>query len=155
MGVERSAGNEVATSAWPLDLATFADDEGNAVRITVSGPSSTSADGLAAEIVVDTPFVSGQLALFLPKWRLDAWGAALDRLAAGEDVTWLGVERGPTVWVRLTGERDCPEILVEDDLVSMASVRVPVDLPADWIATHRRLLAAVLETQAREMRGVL
>lgn len=127
------------------DLAVLADDEGNAVRITVLGPSSGGFGGLAAEIVVDTPFVTGRLELFLSKGRLDAWAEALDRLQAGEDIAWLHVERGPSVFICLSGERDCPEVVIEDDLVSMASVRIPIDLPADWIATHRHLLAAVLE----------
>jgi hypothetical protein len=134
-----------------LNLAVLADDEGNAVRVTVFGPSSTVDGALAAEIAVNTPFVAGRLALTLWRSRLEAWGSALDALAAGEDATWLGAERGPTVSIVLAGERDCPEIVVADELGSMASVRVPVDLPADWIENQRRLLGAVLDTWGRRL----
>lgn len=129
----------------PLDLALFADDEGNTVRITVLGPLRSVVGGLEAEIFVDTTFVTGRLQLALWKTRLDAWSAALDRLEAGEDVRWLHVERGPSVSVQLEGGRGCPEIVIEDDLLSMAIVRVPVALPDDWIETNRTLLSAVLD----------
>ncbi|WP_328551420.1 MULTISPECIES: DUF5959 family protein [unclassified Streptomyces] len=127
-----------------LDLALLCDDEGNCVRITVLGPLRGVAGGLAAEIVVDTPFVSGRVDLALWRSRLVSWGEALDRLEAGEDIAWLQVQRGPSVFIHLDGQRDCPEVVVEDVLVSMAAVRVPIDLPADWIETHRHLLASVL-----------
>lgn len=131
-------------TAVQLDLALFCDDEGNSVRITVLGALQGVAGGLAAEIVVDTPFVAGRVNLSLWRSRLTSWGEALDRLEAGEDIAWLHVQRGPSVFIHLSGERDCPEVVVEDDLVSMVTVRVPIDLPADWIATHRRLLGTVL-----------
>ncbi|MFD6922419.1 DUF5959 family protein [Streptomyces sp. NPDC059944] len=47
--------------------------------------------------------------------------------------------------LNLSGERACPEVVVEDVLDSMTAVWVPIDLPDDWIATHRGLLAAVLD----------
>lgn len=133
------------------DLALFADSEGNAVRITVLGPAPSAAGVLAAEIVVDTTFVAGRLDLPLWKSRLESWRKMLDRLETGEDGSWLHVERGPTVSIRLTGERDCPEVVIEDDLLSMVIVRVPVDLPDDWIATHRRLLTKLLDVWGSEL----
>ncbi|MFC5182886.1 DUF5959 family protein [Actinomadura harenae] len=132
-------------TAERLDLALLRDDEGNSVRITVLGPLQGVAGGLSAEIVVDTPFVAGRVALSLWRSRLTEWGEALDRLGAGEDIAWLHVQRGPAVHIHLNGERDCPEVVVEDVLVSMTTVRVPIDLPSDWIATHRGMLAAVLD----------
>ncbi|MFC8450008.1 DUF5959 family protein [Kitasatospora sp. NPDC057223] len=132
-------------AAHRLDLALLCDDEGNSVRITVLGPLPGAAGGLAAEIVVDTPFVAGRLALSLCRSRLTSWAEALDRLEAGEDVALTHVRRGPSVFIRLNGVRDCPEVVVDDDLASMATVRVPVDLPSDWVATHRGRLAAVLD----------
>ncbi|WP_327180514.1 DUF5959 family protein [Streptomyces sp. NBC_01334] len=71
-------------------------------------------------------------------------GEALDRPEAGEDIAWLHVQRGPSVFIHLNGQRDCPEVVVDDDLTSMATVRVPIDLPTDWIETHRHLLGFVL-----------
>ncbi|MFJ4846801.1 MULTISPECIES: DUF5959 family protein [unclassified Streptomyces] len=138
-----SAGGDVVTVGG-LDLALLRDDEGNSVRITVLGPLQGVHGGLAAEIVVDTPFVSGRVDLSLWRSRLTSWGEALTRLESGEDIAWLHVQRGPSVFIDLNGERDCPEVVVEDVLVSMATVRVPIDLPANWIETHRLLLADVL-----------
>ncbi|GAA1234580.1 hypothetical protein GCM10009665_25970 [Kitasatospora nipponensis] len=132
-------------TAERLDLTLLCDDEGNSVRITVLGPLQGVAGGLSAEIVVDTPFVAGRVALSLWRSRLNSWAEALDRLEAGEDIAWLHVQRGPSLYIHLNGERGCPEVVVEDDLVSMTTVRVPIDLPDAWIATHRELLAAVLE----------
>ncbi|MFD8914654.1 DUF5959 family protein [Streptomyces sp. NPDC059575] len=131
-------------TAGHLDLAHMCDDEGNSVRITVLGPLQGVAGGLAAEIVVDTPFVAGRVDLSLWRSRLTSWADALVRLEAGEDIAWLHVQRGPSVYIRLKGERDCPEVVVEDKLISMTTVRVPIDLPSDWVATHRSLLSAVI-----------
>ncbi|MFJ9771409.1 DUF5959 family protein [Kitasatospora sp. NPDC101157] len=130
--------------AGQLDLALFRDDEGNSVRITVLGPLQGVSGGLHAEIVVDTPFVTGRVKLSLWRSRLTSWSEALDRLEAGEDIAWLQAQRGASVLIQLDGERGCPEVVVEDDLFSMVTVRVPIDLPPDWIATHRHLLSAVL-----------
>ncbi|MFI9393055.1 DUF5959 family protein [Streptomyces bauhiniae] len=68
---------------------------------------------------------------------------ALDRLDAGEDVHWMDMDRGASVQVQLSGERDCPEVVVEDESGSMATVRVPVGLPDGWIDDHRRRLRQV------------
>ncbi|WP_327395727.1 DUF5959 family protein [Streptomyces phaeochromogenes] len=129
----------------PTDLALLADEEGNSVRITVLGRHPRMVAGLAAEIVVETPFVRGRLELALWRRRLEAWGHALDAaFDRGEDIAWMTVERGPSISIRLTGERDCPEVIVEDDTISMATVCVPVDLPRNWIDSHRRKLRDVL-----------
>ncbi|MFD6819866.1 DUF5959 family protein [Streptomyces sp. NPDC060085] len=137
------AGINLETAAQ-LNLALFRDDEGNSVRITVLGALQGVDGGLAAEIVVDTPFVAGRVDLSLWRSRLTSWGEALDRLEAGEDIAWLHVQRGPSLSIHLSGERGCPELVVEDALSSMATVRVPMDLPAGWIGTQRLLLGAVL-----------
>ena len=56
-----------------------------------------------------------------------------------------GDEQGPSIWIHLTGERDCPEVVVEDESGSMVTVRVPIVPPDDWIADHRRRLREVME----------
>ncbi|MFD3379672.1 MULTISPECIES: DUF5959 family protein [unclassified Streptomyces] len=129
----------------PTDLALLADEEGNSVRITVLGRHPRMVAGLAAEIVVETPFVRGRLELSLWRRRLETWGHALDAaLHRGEDIAWMTVERGPSISIRLTGERDCPEVIVEDVTISMATVCVPVDLPGNWIDSHLEKLRDVL-----------
>jgi hypothetical protein len=126
-----------------VDLVHLADPEGNAVHVTVLGPHPHWPEALAAQIVVATPFVQGMLDLAVWPRDLAAWSAALDRLAAGDDISWMQMSRGPTLSIRLHGERDCPEITVEDEYLSMVTVRVPVDLEDGWIEDHRVRLAAV------------
>ena len=77
--------------------------------------------------------------------RLESWAEVLDRLEAGEDAAWMGMSSGPSVFIQLTGERDCPEVVVEDESGSMVTVRVPLVPPDDWIADHRRRLRQVMD----------
>ncbi|MEU3398791.1 DUF5959 family protein [Streptomyces filamentosus] len=121
------------------ELILLADDEGNSVTVDVLGA------GLEAEIVVRTPFVSGRIALVLCASKLESWAAALNRLDAGEDAAWMEMSNGPSIFIRLTGERDCPEVVVEDESGSMVTVRVPVVPPDDWIADHRERLQQVMD----------
>jgi len=129
----------------PRELISLADDEGNSVSVNVLGRNPRWTAGLDAEIVVRTPFVSGRIDLAQDVARLKAWAVALDRLDAGEDVAWMEMSRGPSIWIHLTGERDCPEVVVEDESGSMVTVRVPIVPPDDWIADHRRRLREVME----------
>lgn len=127
----------------PRELLLLADDEGNSVTVNVLGRDRGWAAGLDAEIVVRTPFVSGRVRLVLSASKLKSWGEALERLDAGEDAGWMEMDRGPSISIQLRGERDCPEVVVEDETVSMVTVRVPVVPPDDWIADHRRRLDQV------------
>ncbi|SFY47838.1 DUF5959 family protein [Streptomyces sp. F-1] len=129
----------------PTQLIRLADDEGNSVTVDVLGLDPRWRAGLRAEIVVRTPFVSGRLGLALTDSRLTDWGDALDRLDAGTDVAWMEMERGPSLFVQLDGERGCPEAVVEDESGSMVTVRVPVVPPDDWIADHRRRLRRIVD----------
>ncbi|MET7617902.1 DUF5959 family protein [Streptomyces sp. NPDC005408] len=96
-----------------------------------------------AGLVVSTPFVSGSIDLVLSASKLESWAVALNRLDAGEDVAWMEWDRGPSLFVQLNGERDCPEVVVEDESGSMVTVRVPVVPPDDWIAAHQQRLHRV------------
>ncbi|MFD8720822.1 DUF5959 family protein [Streptomyces sp. NPDC059629] len=129
----------------PRELISLADDEGNSVTVNVLGRSPTWSGGLDAEIVVGTPFVSGRCHLVLSVSKLQSWSDALNRLDAGEDVAWMEMSRGASISIRLIGERDCPEVVVEDESGSMVSVRVPIALPDGWIADHRRRLHQLME----------
>ncbi|MFF8278531.1 DUF5959 family protein [Streptomyces lateritius] len=62
----------------------------------------------------------------------------MNRPDAGEDLAWMEMRSGPSVFIRLAGERDCTEVVVEDESGSMATVRVPLVPPDDWIADHRQ-----------------
>ncbi|MFG1808171.1 DUF5959 family protein [Streptomyces sp. NPDC049040] len=129
----------------PRELISLADDEGNSVAVNVHGRNPRWTAGLDAEIVVKTPFVSGRIHLGLDVGRLKKWADTLDRLDAGEDAAWMKMSRGPSIVVQLTGERDCPEVAVEDVSGSMVTVRVPLVPPDDWIADHRRRLRLVMD----------
>ncbi|MET9463679.1 DUF5959 family protein [Streptomyces sp. NPDC006544] len=83
----------------------------------------------------------GEAVLYASK--LESWADALDRLDAGEDVAWMEMSNGPSLFIRLTGEHDCPEVVVEDESGSMVTVRVPIVPPDDWIADHRERLRQV------------
>ncbi|MFE9052756.1 DUF5959 family protein [Streptomyces rubiginosohelvolus] len=129
----------------PRELILLADDEGNGVSVNVLGRSPGWTAGLDAEIVVKTPFVSGRIDLALYVARLESWADALDRLDAGDDVAWMAMSSGPSIFIQLTGERDCPEVIVEDESGSMVTVRVPLVPPDDWVADHRRRLRQVMD----------
>ena len=79
------------------------------------GPLLGVSAALAAEIVVDTPFVSGRLDLSLSQSQLDSWSRALDQLEAGEDIAWLHVQRGPSVFIHLTGQYPCTVVFPLDE----------------------------------------
>ncbi|MFF3751741.1 DUF5959 family protein [Streptomyces sp. NPDC002018] len=128
----------------PRELISLADDEGNSVTVNVLGRDPRWSAGLDAEIVVRTPFVSGRIDLVLSISKLESWADALNRLDAGEDVAWMEWDRGPSIWIQLSGERDCPEVVVEDESGSMVTVRVPLVPPDDWIAAHQQRLHRVM-----------
>ncbi|GGS19826.1 hypothetical protein GCM10010284_61380 [Streptomyces rubiginosohelvolus] len=129
----------------PRELISLADDEGNGVSVNVLGRSPGWTAGIDAEIVVKTPFVSGRIDLALYVARLESWADALDRLDAGDDVAWMAMSSGPSIFIQLTGERDCPEVIVEDESGSMVTVRVPLVPPDDRVADHRRRLRQVMD----------
>ncbi|HET6860755.1 MAG TPA: DUF5959 family protein [Streptomyces sp.] len=135
----------------PMDLVLLEDEEANRVRVTVLGEypqepgGSSRSAGLRAEVVVETPFVSGREDLALWSSRLEEWRQALDRLSAGEDAGWMTVGSGLSLFIRLKGERDCPEVVVEEATSSMVTVRVPIDLPEGWIEDHRQRLRTLLD----------
>ncbi|MEU8546286.1 DUF5959 family protein [Streptomyces roseoverticillatus] len=129
----------------PRELISLANDEGNSVTANVLGRDPGWSAGLNAEIVVRTPFVSGRINLVLSTSKLEGWADALNRLDSGEDIAWMEWDRGPSISIQLTGERDCPEVVVEDESGSMVTVRVPLVLPDDWIADHRQRLQQVTD----------
>lgn len=128
----------------PRELISLADDEGNRVTVNVLGRNPRWEAGLEAEIVVRTSFVVGRCYLALYVSKLESWSDALNRLEAGEDVAWMEMSRGASIFIRLSGERDCPEVVVEDESGSMVTVRVPIALPDNWIADHRQRLHQVM-----------
>ena len=127
---------------FPYELVRLSDGE-NEVRITIVSAEST--DMWEAEITVRSMFVEGSTLLMLYPAKLRSWARALDSLAAGEDVTWMESSNGPTIRIRLDGTYDCQEVEVEDESISMVTVRVPIALEDDWVADHRARLARFID----------
>ncbi|MFD0402443.1 DUF5959 family protein [Kitasatospora sp. NPDC127121] len=118
----------------PFELVRLTDSE-NEVRITVN--SLEDSDFWEAEIAVTSLFVKGSTLLMLSRAKVESWRQALESLQLGHDIIWMRTDRGPTVSVHLDGERDCPDIVVEDESISMVTVRIPIALEEGWIADHQ------------------
>ncbi|MFG2912333.1 DUF5959 family protein [Kitasatospora sp. NPDC048298] len=127
---------------FPFELVRLTDFE-NEVRITVL--SSEGSAFWEAEIAVTSMFVKGSTLLMLSRAKLEAWQQALESLKLGHDIIWMQTDRGPTVSVQLDGERDCPDIIVEDESISMVTVRIPIALEEGWIAEHQARVNRFIE----------
>lgn len=90
-----------------------------------------------AKIEITSLFVRGATLLVLSRPKLESWTQALEALSLGQDITWMQTDRGPTVSIQLEGERDCPEVVVEDESISMVTVRIPIALEEGWVASHQ------------------
>ncbi|MER8044801.1 DUF5959 family protein [Streptomyces sp. NPDC094032] len=127
---------------FPFELVHLTDEE-NVVRITVLEPMGD--DMWEAEIEVTSLFVKGKTLLVLFSSKLDAWAEALKSLAEGQDIVWMSEHNGPTVRIELEGGNDCPDVIVEDETISMVTVRVPIALEGDWITDHKERLRRFVE----------
>ncbi|MEU0073175.1 DUF5959 family protein [Streptomyces sp. NPDC006332] len=127
---------------FPFELVRLTDFE-NEVRIVVQ--SSMDGGFWEAQIEITSLFVKGSTLLVLSQSKLEAWAQALDVLSLGQDVTWMQMDRGPTVSVQLEGERDCPEVVVEDESISMVTVRIPIALEDGWISDHQARIRRFIE----------
>ncbi|MFC5663138.1 DUF5959 family protein [Kitasatospora misakiensis] len=127
---------------FPFELVRLTDSE-NEIRITVHSPDGASF--WEAEIAVTSLFVKGSTLLMLSRAKLESWQQALDSLKLGHDIIWMHTDRGPTVSIQLDGERDCPEIVVEDESISMVTVRIPIALEEGWIADHQARVNQFIE----------
>ncbi|GLY01349.1 MULTISPECIES: DUF5959 family protein [Actinoplanes] len=126
---------------FPYELIRLSDDENEVVVTVLAAESPTLWE---AEIAVRSMFVSGRTLLMLFPSKFEEWAAALDRLAAGEDIAWMARHNGPTIRVFLDGARDCPDVEVDDESLSMVTVRIPIALEGDWIGDHRARLTRFL-----------
>ncbi|MCF4139034.1 DUF5959 family protein [Streptomyces sp. Tue 6430] len=142
------------TGQEAVDLIRLADDEGNSVVVRVTGRYMpgvlTGHDTLTANVLVTTGFVSGQLEVRLSPSDLVAWETALDSLAAGRDISWMG-GRAPEIRIELEGGRGCPDVIVDDVPGSMATVTVPVALEEGWVDDQRRRSDEVRRRWPREV----
>ncbi|WP_368858388.1 DUF5959 family protein [Streptomyces massasporeus] len=74
--------------------------------------------------------------------------------AIGRRLRWrcTSSSSGPSIFIELADERDCPEIVVEDESGSMVTVQVPLGPPDDWIADHQQRLQQVERPLTRPLR---
>lgn len=127
---------------FPFELVRLSDFE-NEVRIVVQ---SAMGDAFwEAKIEITSLFVKGSTLLVLSRPKLEAWAHALEALSLGQAITWMQTDRGPTVSVQLEGERDCPEVVVEDESISMVTVRIPIALEDGWIADNQARIRCFIE----------
>ncbi|MGW3136986.1 DUF5959 family protein [Streptomyces sp. NPDC001139] len=122
---------------FPYELMRLSGLE-NEVVITVLSPMGSPY--WEARIEVSSTFVKGGTLLVLSPLKLDSWAKALDELERGQDVVWMETDRGPTINIHLDGERDCPEVVVDDESLSMVTVRIPIALEEGWIDDQRNRL---------------
>ncbi|MFB6615484.1 DUF5959 family protein [Streptomyces sp. NPDC085524] len=127
---------------YPFELVRLTDFE-NEVRIVVLSPMDSTF--WEARIEVTSMFVKGSTLLVLSRPKIEAWVQALERLSLGQDVVWMESDRGPTVTIQLEGERDCQEVVVEDESISMVTVRIPIVFEDGWIADHQERVRRFLQ----------
>ena len=100
-----------------VDLIRLADLE-NSVTVRVVGrymPGVLQWHGfLNAEILVNSGFATARLSLCLAQPDLEAWGKALDVLAAGRSVGWLETGRTAELHIELGERADDAVVTVRD-----------------------------------------
>ena len=127
---------------FPYELVKLTDLE-NEVTVIVLSPMDSPF--WEARIAVTSTFVEGSTLLILSPSKLDSWAKPLDELERGQDVVWMETDRGPTIGIQLDGERDCPEVVVEDESLSMVTVRIPIALEKGWAADQQARLSRFRE----------
>ncbi|TQE37265.1 hypothetical protein Sipo7851_09645 [Streptomyces ipomoeae] len=100
----------------------------------------------AAEIVVESDFVSGRVGLQVSLDDLDEWERCLDALQAEEGAEWPA--GGRSAWVEVVPD-DPVEVMVHDSPSTQIAVRVPIDVGSEWLRENRLRLAGVREAVAR------
>jgi len=123
----------------PMDLIRL-EGEGNSVVLRISGRERREDLGvtgvefevLAAEFLVDTPFVRGSLRAWVFPEELRQWQEALDALDAGQDIAWREGVRGPELHIERDGDGERVHVTVRDDSMSLTAVTVTVPLADAW-----------------------
>jgi len=134
----------------PIDLIRL-EGNGNSVVLRITGPAgregTAPAGSLAAEFVVDTPFVRGTLATLLAPGDLREWQECLDALDAGQDIAWCDRQRIPSLSVERDADGDdrC-HVSVKDHHPSPTEVTVTVPLVDAWFDDAYRRLEQVCDT---------
>ncbi|WP_225836192.1 DUF5959 family protein [Streptomyces sp. NK08204] len=139
----------------PIDLIRL-EGEGNSVVLRITGRETRAGRNgagpvpetgvLAAEFLVDTPFVRGSLRTWLQAEDLRQWQKALDRLDTGLDSAWREHTRAPWLFIELDDDDDRCRVTIEDHSMSLTAVTVTVPLTDAWFDDAYRRLDTVWET---------
>ncbi|MFE2992718.1 DUF5959 family protein [Streptomyces sp. NPDC059262] len=100
----------------------------------------------AAEIVVESGFVTGRLGLQVSLDDLDEWERCLDALQAEEGAEWPAGGRSARVEVV---PDDPMEVTVHDSPSTQIAVCVPIDVGSEWLRENRLRLAGVRKAVTR------
>ncbi|MEU4090615.1 DUF5959 family protein [Streptomyces aureus] len=104
-----------------------------------------------AEIVLQSGFVSGRVALVVSHEDLDEWERCLDALEAEEGAEWPA--GGRSAWVAVVPD-DPVELTVHDSPSTQIAVQVPIDVASDWLKENRLRLERVRAAVSADSKGV-
>jgi hypothetical protein len=138
----------VVDEVQAVELFRFADPvQSVTVEVRCSDPLLMGEERYyAAEIVVESDFVSGRVGLQVSLEDLDEWERCLDALQAEEGAEWPA--GGRSAWVEVVPD-DPVEVTVHDSPSTQIAVRVPIDVDSEWLRENRLRLAGVREAVAR------
>lgn len=131
----------------PIDLIHLAGIEGNSVVLRVTGQeigtSQQDPAVLVGEISVGTSFVNGSLKTWIFPQDLMEWETALSALAGGESIAWRENKRATELHVDLEEGLERATVSVADRSMSLATVKVTIELADGWLEDHRARLDRV------------
>ncbi|MFD7383713.1 DUF5959 family protein [Streptomyces anulatus] len=130
------------------ELFRFADPaQSVTLRVACDAPMVSGDESYyAAEIAVESGFISGTVGLHISDADLDEWGQCLDALEADEGVEWPPGDRSALLSVV---PEDPLEVTVHDSPSTQIAVQIPVDVPTGWLEGNRRRLEHVRKAIAK------
>lgn len=133
--------------AHTLELFRFADGvQSVTLRVACDAPMVAGEERYyAAEIVLESGFVSGTVGLHISGGDLDAWDRCLDALDAEEGAEWPPGDR--RAWLSVVPE-DPMEVTVHDSPSTQIAVQVPIDVAPGWLEENRLRLEHVRKAVA-------
>ncbi|MFI0012826.1 DUF5959 family protein [Streptomyces globisporus] len=131
-----------------LELFRFADPvQSVTLQVECDAPMVSGDESYyAAEIAVESGFISGTVGLHISDADLDEWGQCLDALESDEGVEWP--PGGRSAWLSVVPE-DPLEVTVHDSPSTQIAVQIPVDVPTGWLEENRLRLEHVRKATAK------
>lgn len=135
-----------------LELFRFADPvQSVTLQVACDAPMVSGEERYyAAELAVESGFISGTVGLHISDADLDVWGQCLDALEEDEGVEWP--PGGRSAWLSVVPE-DPLEVTVHDSPSTQIAVQIPVDVPTGWLEENRLRLEHVRKTIAKRSPG--